>query len=111
MTTQPLAQAFPVGDYLAEELEERGWTVDDFASILDVPSAFAAELITGDREISRETAARIGAALGTSAELWLNLQDTYFLWEQAGDSEAQARLNAVRHRARLRDRADAQRTQ
>ena len=29
-----LAEAFPPGDYLAEELDERGWSQADFAAIL-----------------------------------------------------------------------------
>lgn len=80
MTAQPLAEAFPVGDFLAEELEERGWTEADFAVIIGQPTRFVEELISGERELRRESAALVGAALGTSAELWLNLQDTYLAW-------------------------------
>lgn len=32
-------------------------------------------LLSGKKEITRESAGQIGAALGTSAEFWLNLQD------------------------------------
>ena len=45
MTTQPLAEAFPVGDYLAEELEARGWSEEDFAEILGQPTTFVLSLI------------------------------------------------------------------
>lgn len=37
MLEQRLAESFPVGDFLAEELDERGWTVDEFAIILGLP--------------------------------------------------------------------------
>jgi HTH-type transcriptional regulator/antitoxin HigA len=37
------------------------------------------EILNGKKEITPETAVAIGAALGTSAELWLNLQTTYRL--------------------------------
>ena len=60
MATQPLAEAFPVGDFLAEELEERGWSEADFAAIMGRPTRFVEELISG--------------------ELWLNLQDTFLAW-------------------------------
>lgn len=43
---------------------------------------FVEELLTGERELTRESAELVGAALGTSAELWLNLQDTYREWER-----------------------------
>ena len=71
MATQPLAEAFPVGDFLAEELEERGWSEADFAAIMGRPTRFVEELISGERELTRESAELVGAALGTSAELWL----------------------------------------
>ena len=38
MATQPLAEAFPVGDFLAEELEERGWSEADFTAIMGRPT-------------------------------------------------------------------------
>ena len=82
MATQPLAEAFPVGDFLAEELEERGWSEADFAAIMGRPTRFVEELISGERVLTRESAELVGAALGTSAELWLNLQDTYREWER-----------------------------
>ena len=82
MTTQLLAEAFPVGDFLAEELEERGWNEADFAAIMGRPTRFVEELISGERELTRESAELVGSALGTSAELWLNLQDAYREWER-----------------------------
>ena len=77
-----MAEAFPVGDFLAEELEERGWSEADFAAIMGRSTRFVEELISGERELTRESAELVGAALGTSAELWLNLQDAYREWER-----------------------------
>lgn len=96
-----LAEAFPPGEFLAEELEARGWTQAEFAAILDRPAQFVSEIISGKKEITRESAAQIGAALGTSAEMWLSLQDKYFLWKQGRDQKTQGDLDAVRRRARL----------
>lgn len=110
MGVEPLAEAFPAGEFLAEELEERGWSSEEFATILGMPASVIADLISGRREISRETAARIGAALGTSAELWLNLQDAYFLWKQQRDAGTQSDLEAVRNRARLRELTDTRKS-
>jgi HTH-type transcriptional regulator/antitoxin HigA len=99
-----LAEAFPAGEFLADELEARGWTQAEFAAILDRPAQFVSEIISGKKEITRESAAQIGAALGTSAEMWLSLQDKYFLWKQNKDTKAQSDLDDVRRRARLNEK-------
>lgn len=99
-----LAEAFPAGEFLADELEARGWTQAEFAAILDRPAQFVSEIISGKKEITRESAAQIGAALGTSAEMWLSLQDKYFLWKQNQDAKAQSDLGDVRRRARLNEK-------
>ena len=100
-----LAEVFPVGEFLAEELDERGWTQAEFAEILGRPAQFVSEIISGKKEITRESAAQIGAALGTSPELWLNLQNAYHLWRQATDQRSQGQLEDVRLRARLKELA------
>jgi HTH-type transcriptional regulator/antitoxin HigA len=96
-----LAEVFPAGEHLADELEARGWTQVEFAEILGRPAQFVSEIIQGKKEITRESAAQIGAALGTSAEFWLNLQNSYFFWKQQQDPEAQEDLNEVKTRAKL----------
>lgn len=63
MTTQPLAEAFPMGDFLAEELEERGWSEADFAAIMGRPTRFVEELISGERELTQESAALVGGSV------------------------------------------------
>ncbi|WP_308470996.1 helix-turn-helix transcriptional regulator [Rathayibacter tritici] len=65
----------PRGGFLADELEARGWTQAEFAEILGRPPQFVSEIIAGKKEITRESAAQLGAALGTSPEMWLELQD------------------------------------
>jgi len=99
--TSTLAQAFPAGQFLAQELDARGWTQADFAEILGRPVQFVSEIVGSKKEITRESAAQIGAALGTSAQYWLNLQDSFYLWQQAQDDATQRGLAQVRRRARL----------
>jgi HTH-type transcriptional regulator/antitoxin HigA len=99
--TAVLAEAFPAGEFLADELEARRWTQAEFAAVLDRPAQFVSEIISGKKEITRESASQIGAALGTSAEMWLSLQDKYFLWRQGQDITTQSELDDVRRRARL----------
>lgn len=93
----------PVGGLLGEELEARGWSQADFAAVIDRPTQFVSEIVTGKKEITRESAAQIAAALSQSPEYWLKLQDQYLLAQQAKNATTQAKLGDVRRRARLND--------
>ena len=74
------AEVFPPGDFLREELEERGWTQDDLAAITGKHVRTVHDLIAGKRGVTPDTAKSLAAALGTSAQFWLNLDSTYQLW-------------------------------
>ncbi|MEE6282874.1 HigA family addiction module antitoxin [Georgenia sp. MJ170] len=101
----PLAEIFPVGEMLADELDARGWTQVEFAEVLGRPAQFVSEILTGKKEITRDSATQIAAALGTSPEMWLKMQDRYHLWRQAQDGHTREQLSDVRLRARLKDLA------
>lgn len=103
----PIGQT-PVGRLLDLELATRGWSQADFAGILGRPAQFVSEIVTGKKEITRESAAQIGAALSQSPEFWLNLQDQYLLAEQETNAKTQAKLTDVRRRARLSAKAPIQ---
>lgn len=94
-------EAFPPGEYLADELQARGWTVAQFAEVLGRPVQAVSEIINGRKEITTETAVEIGAALGTGPEVWLRLQDAYRLWTLGHDETLQARAASVQLRSRL----------
>lgn len=96
----PIEQTL-VGELLELELTERGWSQADFAAVLGRPAQFVSEIVTGKKEITRESAAQIGAALSQSPQFWLNLQDQYLLAEQEKNVTTQAKLDDVRRRARL----------
>lgn len=91
------AEGFPPGEYLRDELEERGWTQEEFAAIIGRPPAVINQIISGKRGVSAETARELGAALGTSAMYWLNLESTYRLW-RAGPAPAR-----IGREARIRE--------
>ena len=73
------AETVTPGDILKEELAARGWTQKVFADIIGKPLQSVNEIIRGKKSITPETAKLLGAALGTSAELWLNLDANYRL--------------------------------
>ena len=50
------AEAFPVGEYLSDELRERGWAIVEFAEILGRPVQAVSEILNGRKEITPTTA-------------------------------------------------------
>lgn len=73
------AEIFPPGEFLRDELQARGWTQGEFARILSRPLQMVNQIINGRKRITVETAKEISLALGTSPELWLNLENAYRL--------------------------------
>lgn len=103
MSDRRPAEGFPPGEYLKDELEERGWTQEEFAAIIGRPAAVVNQIISGKRGISPETASEIGAALGTTAMYWMNLESAYRLWK-AGPAPARiSREAGVRARFPVRE--------
>lgn len=72
-------EAFTPGEYIREELDERGWTQVDLADILGRPPQVVNEIVAGKRSITPETAKGLADAFGTSAQLWMNLEASYQL--------------------------------
>jgi addiction module HigA family antidote len=87
------------GERLALELEARHWLQKDLAEIINRPMQMVSEIISGRKEITRETAAQLGAALGTPPEFWLGMQDTYQLWELSRHGPTQRKLKVCLGRA------------
>ena len=71
------AEVFPPGEFLADELEARGWTQAEFAEIIRRPARLVSEIIAGKRSVTPETARDFSAALGTSPQFWLGLESAY----------------------------------
>ena len=77
--TGRMAEVFPPGEFIRDELEARGWTQQEFAEILGRPLQTVNQIINGKKEITPETAVAVAEAFGTSPEVWLNLESTYRL--------------------------------
>ena len=67
------------GEFLADELEEIGMTRTELSRQIDVPLNRISQLIRGKRDLTADTALRLGRFFGTGPELWLNLQKAYEL--------------------------------
>jgi HTH-type transcriptional regulator/antitoxin HigA len=77
MTSGLPAEIFPPGDFLREELEARDWTAAHLATLLGCSPQLVEAVLAGQCGISPETARGLARALGTSPDLWLNLDAAY----------------------------------
>lgn len=91
-----LAEVFPPGEYLRDELAERGWTQEEFAEIIGKSFKQVNELLSGRAALTASMAQAIAAALGTSADVWLGLENAYRL------AQAEPVSNDIARRAKLR---------
>jgi len=67
------------GEILADELEEIGITAAELSRQIDVPPNRISHIVRGMRDVTADTALRLGQFFGTGPELWMNLQKTYEL--------------------------------
>lgn len=103
MNNRTIAEVFPPGEFLRDELEARGWTQTEFAEIIQRPPRVVNEVISGRRGISPETAKELSEALGTSAEFWLNLETAYQLSKTRQPSEEIGRNARLRENFPVRE--------
>lgn len=73
------ARVISPGRILQRELDARDWTQKDLAEIIKRPPQTINEIIKGTKQITPETARELSAALGTTAEFWINLETNYRL--------------------------------
>jgi addiction module HigA family antidote len=72
-------EAIHPGEFLADELEEIGITATELSRQIDVPPNRVLGIIHGHRNVTADTALRLGQFFGTGPELWMNLQKAYDL--------------------------------
>ncbi len=67
------------GEILADELDALEMSAAELARLIDVPANRISQIIAGKRNITADTALRLGHYFGTSPDLWMNLQKNYEL--------------------------------
>ncbi|TDR38378.1 HTH-type transcriptional regulator/antitoxin HigA [Tahibacter aquaticus] len=93
-----VAEIFPPGEFLRDELEARGWSQTELAEIIGRPVRLINELIAGKKAITPETAVQLGDSLGTGPEVWMNLESQYQL------SKVRSTDGLIARRAKLYER-------
>jgi antitoxin HigA-1 len=71
--------AFHPGEFLLEEIEERGLKKAEFAKSIGLLPGNLSELFKGKRHINARMAVRLEKVLEISAEYWIGLQMAYDL--------------------------------
>lgn len=83
------------GEVLREEfLVPLGMSARALAKDLDVPANRVTEIMRGERDVSADTAIRLGRYFGTDPRFWLNLQAAYDLSVAQADHD----YSAIRRR-------------
>ena len=94
----PAVEPLAPGVLIEEELEARGWSAGTLAGVLGEDEALIDDLIAGRRPLTPAVAVSLAAALGTSAELWMNLESAHRL-SLAGPPDPHIRARAERQMA------------
>lgn len=67
------------GEILSDELEETGLSAKKLADVIEVPPNRLYQILAGKRNLTADTALRLGQYFGMSADFWMNLQSAYEL--------------------------------
>jgi addiction module HigA family antidote len=73
-------EAFHPGEFLREEIEERGMLKKDVAKSLGILPHHLSEIFAGKRNISAALAVKLEKLLGVSAHYWFGMQMEYDLF-------------------------------
>jgi HTH-type transcriptional regulator/antitoxin HigA len=83
--------AIPPGEYLVEEIEERGMTQKELAKRMGRPLNAINEIIKGKKAITAQTALQLEDVLPEiPARFWLNLETDYQLTKALIEKRAKA---------------------
>ncbi|ELY3595424.1 HigA family addiction module antitoxin [Cronobacter turicensis] len=69
------------GRLVQESMEALGLSARALAKALDVAPSTVQRLLVGKSDVSPEMALRLSAVLGSSAHVWLGMQNEYDLWQ------------------------------
>ena len=78
-----------------EFMDELGLTAGKIAKAVHVPRTRIERVVSGERGVTADTAARLARLLGTTPEFWLNLQRGYDLGMAAKDEQLMADLATI----------------
>ena len=92
------------GQVLREELDALGLSANALAKAIGVPANRVTAILNAERGITADTALRLGRYFGTTAQFWLNLQQTWQI-RLAESKRASSRYRPAAGRSSLHRRS------
>lgn len=77
----------PPGHFIKDRLEERTWTQEELATVLDITPKHLGQVMSGEKQLTYDLAQKLGTTFETSAQFWTNLYLSYLKWEKEEDPE------------------------
>ncbi len=71
------------GDIIQESLDELNVSLREFARAMEIAPSTASRLLTGKAALTPEMAIKLSVVIGSSPQMWLNLQNAWSLAEAA----------------------------
>jgi len=87
MRTKKRAPTHPGSILASHYLEPLSLTRTDLADLLGVSRKTVSQIVNGRCAITPAIALRLSRVLGTTPQLWLNLQNNYDLWKAAQSAQ------------------------
>ena len=73
-TYQPPAESFHPGEYVKEEMEARGWSIDSLSEMTGLQRHRLEEIMAEKWTLTLLDCYCLGKAFGASIRVWMNLQ-------------------------------------
>ena len=70
-------ETFPPGEFISEEMQERGWTPSDLAEILGWPLQKVGDILSAKQVINFDISKELADVFGVSSSFFLNLENAY----------------------------------
>ena len=84
------------GEMIKDEIMARGITQKELARQMGVSYTVFNEILNGKRPVTTEYAMLLEAALGTDANIWIGLQNSYNMQKMRQDKSFLKRLESIR---------------
>lgn len=97
------ARPFPPGEYLQEEIDARGWTIDDLVEITGISRRQVFNVLQAKSGVTPESAKAFAEAFGQDAQTWMNLQAAYELANIAQEDREIARKAKMFNKVPVRE--------
>ncbi|MGE3474511.1 MAG: HigA family addiction module antitoxin [Rhodospirillaceae bacterium] len=84
------------GTHLAEYIETKGWSQAEFARIADLTPKLISTIVSGKNPVTPDTAIKLERVSGLGAQVWLNLQTNWDLYQARAQEQARASSPSIK---------------